>query len=133
MPLAFRIYWATHYIALESAILISIVYWTLLHSDGESTDWASLCFRMKWFLWFFFDALFHLNEICSFSNCSDSLEFREHIIACSEFDHHVFRLFHCRISIKIVSCDLSNCFWTYLCWVFIYLLHMRWNRLVSVC
>lgn len=33
MPTSFKIYWAIHNIALVTAFVITIVYWTVLHSE----------------------------------------------------------------------------------------------------
>lgn len=35
MPIAFQIYWALHNIALVIAFVVTIVYWTLLHTPSE--------------------------------------------------------------------------------------------------
>lgn len=43
MATAFKIYWASHNIALISAFILTIAYWTFLY-DGE---WNSLKFKQK--------------------------------------------------------------------------------------
>lgn len=35
MPIAFKIYWSLHNIALVIAFVVTIVYWKFLHKDGE--------------------------------------------------------------------------------------------------
>lgn len=121
MPVAFKIYWSLHNIAMVTSFVITIIYWTVLHK-GKTSD-TSMLIRYG------ISSLISLSfSVCS-NNAVDSLKYS---IACNEFRHYASWSVNCCVSVAAVPCYSADHIWS-IVWPFlVHLLFVRWQKYVSI-